>query len=80
VASPSQIHGVKKKLLLRFITIIYFLRLFRYVIMIVTFISIQLVIICVFFGAYMKHNRLYPLNLGMTKNFYNLGFSRFIKL
>jgi hypothetical protein len=35
---------------------------------IVTFISIHSIIICVvFFGTYMRHTRLYPLNLGVTK-------------
>ncbi len=35
---------------------------------IMTFISIHSVIICVvFFGAYMRCTRLYPLNLGVTK-------------
>jgi hypothetical protein len=33
----------------------------------VTFISIHSVIICVvFFGAYMRYTRLYPLNPGVT--------------
>jgi hypothetical protein len=36
---------------------------------IVTFISIHSVIICVvFFSAYMRCNRLYPLNPGVTNN------------
>jgi hypothetical protein len=49
-------------LLLSFI----FVRLYRYVIMIVTFISIHLVIICVvLFGTHMRHTRLYPINLGL---------------
>jgi hypothetical protein len=53
VASTSQLYGAKEKYLVRFIVIIYFCKILTlcnnacYVIMIVTFISIHLVIICV---------------------------------
>jgi hypothetical protein len=54
-----------------FIFIFYFVRLLlcnKYFYDIVTFISIHSVIICVvFFGAYMRHTRLYPLNPGVTE-------------
>jgi hypothetical protein len=57
--------------LVRFIFISYFVRLplcNKYSDYIVTFISIHSIIICVvFFGAYMRCTRLYPLNLGVTK-------------
>jgi hypothetical protein len=57
--------------LVRFIFIFYFVRLplcNKYFYDIVTFISIHSVIICVvFFGAYMRRTRLYPLNPGVTK-------------
>jgi hypothetical protein len=56
--------------LVRFIFIFYFVRLplcNKYSDDIVTFISIHSVIICVvFFGAYMRCTRLYPLNPGVT--------------
>jgi hypothetical protein len=56
--------------LVRFIFIFYFVRLplcNKYYDEIVTFISIHSVIICgVFFGAYMRCTRLYPLNSGVT--------------
>jgi hypothetical protein len=55
----------------RFIFIFSFVRLplcNKYFYDIVTFISIHSVIICVvFFDAYMRCTRLYPLNLGVTK-------------
>jgi hypothetical protein len=51
--------------------IFYFVRLplcNKYFYDIVTFISIHRVIICVvFFGAYMRCTRLYPLNPGVTE-------------
>jgi hypothetical protein len=54
----------------RFIFIFYFVRLSlcnKYFYDIVTFISIHSVIICVvFFDAYMRCTRLYPLNPGVT--------------
>jgi hypothetical protein len=56
--------------LVRLIFIFYFVRLplcNKYFYDIVTFISIYSVIICVvFFGAYMRRTRLYPLNPGVT--------------
>jgi hypothetical protein len=56
--------------LVRFIFIFYFVRLplcNKYSDYIVTFISIHSVIICVvFFGAYMRCTRLWPLNPGVT--------------
>jgi hypothetical protein len=56
--------------LVRFIFIFYFVRLLlcnKYFYGIVTFISIDSVIICVvFFGAYMRCTQLYPLNPGVT--------------
>jgi hypothetical protein len=56
--------------LVRFIFIFYFVRLplcNKYSDDVVIFISIHSVIICVvFFGAYMRCTRLYPLNLGVT--------------
>jgi hypothetical protein len=57
--------------LVRFILIFYFVRLplcNKYSEDIVTFISIHSVIICVvFFNAYMRCTRLYPLNPGVTE-------------
>jgi hypothetical protein len=57
--------------LVRFIFIIYFVRLplcNKYFYDIVTFISIHYVIICVvFFSAYMRCTRLYPLNPSVTE-------------
>jgi hypothetical protein len=57
--------------LVRVIFIFYFVRLplcNKYSDYIVTFISIHSVIICVvFFGAYMRCTRLYPLNTGVTE-------------
>jgi hypothetical protein len=57
--------------LVRFIFIFYFVRLSlcnKYFYDIVTFISIHSVIICVvFFVAYMRCTRLYPLNPGVTE-------------
>jgi hypothetical protein len=51
--------------------IFYFVRLLlcnKYFYDIVTFISVHSVIICVvFFGAYMRCTRLYPLNPGVTE-------------
>jgi hypothetical protein len=58
--------------LVHFILIFYFVRLplcNKYSDFIMTFISIHSVIICVvFFGAYMRCTRLYPLKLGVTAN------------
>jgi hypothetical protein len=59
------------RMMFSFYIYVYFVRLplrNKYSDDIVTFISIHSVIICVvFFGAYMRCTRLYPLNPGVTE-------------
>jgi hypothetical protein len=68
--------------LVRFIFIFYFVRLSlcnNYFYDIVRFISIHSIIICVvFFGAYMRCTKLYPLNLGVTDGVKEIILVRFI--